>query len=152
MSDKNNWQRAAGCLLIRNGKVLLVRHTYGDAKDKLLIPGGYSHIGEQPERTAERELFEETKITATAGDLVSMRFTPDSWFAVFLMEYVSGEPTSDAKENSEVVFMDIDEACTHPEVTEFTRYLLTKYLENKRVLKPSTDYPKVNPISYSFYL
>lgn len=152
MSEKNNWQRAAGCLLIRDDKVLLVRHTYGAAKDKLLIPGGYSLIDEQPERTAERELFEETGVTAKAGDLISARFTPESWYVVFLMEYQSGEPTSDSDENNEVCFMDVEEACTNPEVTEFTRYLISTYLKNKRALKPSIDYPRVNPTAYSFYL
>lgn len=31
-----------------NGKILLVRHTYGTAKGRILVPGGYVEEGELP--------------------------------------------------------------------------------------------------------
>ena len=57
-----------------NGKVLLVRHTYGSAKDRILLPGGYVHEGELPTAAAERELLEETGVTARVKSLMAVQF------------------------------------------------------------------------------
>lgn len=40
-----------------DGKVLLVRHTYGAAKDRILLPGGFVHENELPTSAAEREIL-----------------------------------------------------------------------------------------------
>ena len=37
------------------GKILLVRHTYGIAKGRILLPGGCVREGELPDRAVERE-------------------------------------------------------------------------------------------------
>ena len=41
-----------------DGKILFVRHTYGAAKDKILIPGGYVKEKELPTKAVEREFYE----------------------------------------------------------------------------------------------
>ena len=41
---------------------MLVKHTYGAAKGKYLIPGGFSEEGEIPQITAEREVLEESGV------------------------------------------------------------------------------------------
>ena len=40
-----------------NGKILLVRHTYGTAEGRILVPGGYVEDGELPSKAIEREVF-----------------------------------------------------------------------------------------------
>lgn len=52
---KDNYNLAVGCFVIRHGGVLLVRHTYGSARGKLLIPGGFCRSGELPEAAAAME-------------------------------------------------------------------------------------------------
>ena len=49
----DNFNHSVGCLVVRNREVLLVRHTYGRARGKLLIPGGYLQEGEMPEQAAD---------------------------------------------------------------------------------------------------
>ena len=44
MSD--NYSLSVGCIVRKNNEILLVRHTYGSAAGKLLIPGGFCDIGE----------------------------------------------------------------------------------------------------------
>ena len=55
----DNYCFSVGCIVRRKQQVLLVRHTYGRAKGKLLIPGGFCHDNELPEEAAVREVFEE---------------------------------------------------------------------------------------------
>lgn len=129
---------AVAGMMIKDDKVLLVRHTYGGAKDKLLIPGGHVEDGEMPESAVVREIEEETGIIAKVDKLMGMRFSVDNWYAVFTCDYIEGTPKSDGRENSEAVFMDIDKALERDDLTDTTRHLLYAYI-NGQFLKKS-DY------------
>ena len=114
-------------LLLIDGKLLLVRHTYGVAKDRILLPGGYVQEGELPTAAVEREIFEETGVCAHADSLLAMQFKDNQWCAVFLMEYLEGSPQSDGYENSEVLLLSLDEAIDRPDITNMTRAILKAY-------------------------
>ena len=86
--EKTNWSQSVGGVCIRDGKVLLARHTYGAGKGMFIIPGGYVNFGEIPEETLVREYQEETGITVKAGKLIAMRFSAKDWYAVFEAIYV----------------------------------------------------------------
>lgn len=117
-------------LLPIEGKILLVRHTYGTAKDRILLPGGYVHEGELPTTAVEREIFEETGVCAHADSLLAMQFKDDQWCAVFLMEYIEGKPRSDGYENSEVLLLALEEAVERPDITNMSRAILKAYLKD----------------------
>ena len=59
------------------GKVVLVRHTYGSAKDRILLPGGFVQEGELPTAAAERELLEETGISSASLTPLANYSAPD---------------------------------------------------------------------------
>ena len=63
-------------LVVRNSEVLLVRHTYGPAKGKLLIPGGHVEERELPVQTVQREVLEETQMQTAGERLLAVRFRP----------------------------------------------------------------------------
>lgn len=43
MEEKNtNWQKSVCAVVLREGKVLLARHTYGAGKGLFITPGGIS--------------------------------------------------------------------------------------------------------------
>lgn len=128
--ENTNWCQSAGGIVLKGKEVLLVRHTYGAGKGRLIIPGGYVKFNETPQAAVQREVLEETGITAVPTKLVGIRFNLKDWYAVFLMDYVEGTPVSDNKENSEALFMDINEAVKSPEVPDLTRVLLKGVLEN----------------------
>ncbi len=135
---ENNNRHFTVCGIVEiDGKILLVRHTYGVAKDRILLPGGYVKTGEIPLISAEREILEETGITCRAKDLYCMQFKADQWCAVFTMEYISGTPKSDGYENSEVLLLTIDEALERDDLTNMSREILKAYKENKTGLKKS---------------
>ena len=137
---ENNNRHFTVCGIVEtDGKILLVRHTYGTAKDRILLPGGYVKEGELPTISVEREILEETGVTCKSKDLFSVQFKADQWCAVFTMEYISGTPESDGYENSEVLLLTIDEALERDDLTNMSREILKAYKENKTGLNKS-DY------------
>ena len=58
--NATNWSQSVGGVCIKDGKVLLARHTYGTGKGRLIIPGGYVKIGELAQNALIREFKEET--------------------------------------------------------------------------------------------
>ena len=122
--NNTNWSQSVAGVCIKDGKVLLARHTYGSGNGRLIIPGGYVKYGEVPEEALIREYLEETGVRVKAGRLIGMRFNTKDWYAVFAVEYVEGEARSDGDENSEVVWMDAAEALKDDTVPGLTKTMI----------------------------
>ncbi len=135
-NKKENNKAFAVCGIVEiDGKILLVRHTYGTAKDRILLPGGYVKENELPTLAVAREIFEETGVGCKSNELYSMQFKSEQWCAVFTMEYVSGKPESDGYENSEVLLLTVEEALNRDDLTNMSREILNSYKESKSGLK-----------------
>ena len=135
---EQNIKHFAVCGIVEiDNKILLVRHTYGTAKDRILLPGGYVKEDELPTTAIEREIFEETSVICKSKDLFSVQFKTEQWCAVFTADYVSGEPKSDGYENSEVLLLSVDEALSRDDLTNMSREILKAYKENKNGLNRS---------------
>ena len=122
--NSTNWSQSVAGVCLRDGKVLLARHTYGSGKGKLIIPGGYVKFGELPEETLEREYLEETGVKVRAGRLLGIRYNEKDLYVVCAAEYIEGVERSDGDENSEVVWMDIDDALCDDAVPGLTKALV----------------------------
>jgi len=59
---------AVGAIVIRDGKILLVKRGHPPAEDYWSIPGGAVKLGEPLEKAAEREILEETGIIIKARE------------------------------------------------------------------------------------
>jgi len=138
MNDKI--KLSASCVVFRDNKVLLVRHTYGAAKGKYVIPGGFSEIEELPAKTAEREVYEESKIKVIAKNIMAVRFTNKEVWFVYSAEYVSGEPESDLSENDSAIFMDTDVAIESTEVVETTKVIIKSLLSPHKNSLSKSDF------------
>lgn len=129
MSESNtNWGQSVTGVVIRDGKVLLARHTYGNGNGKLIIPGGYVNVGETPQDALKREYMEEVHIVIEPVSIVGIRFNMHDWYIAFRAEYISGEAQSDHNENSEVMWMEIEEALNREDVPELTKKLIQSAL------------------------
>ena len=129
--EKTNWSQSVGGVCLRDGKVLLARHTYGAGKGMFIIPGGYVDFGETPEETLVREYQEETGITVKAGKLLGMRFSAKDWYAVFEAIYIEGEARSDGDENDKVIWMEINEALANESVPVLTKKMISCAISGK---------------------
>ncbi len=61
---------AVGAVVIRDGKVLLVRRRNPPGEGQWAIPGGSVHLAESLQEAAEREIREETGIGIRAGESI----------------------------------------------------------------------------------
>lgn len=63
-------QVAVGAIVIKDGRVLLVKRSQPPSEGLWAIPGGRVELGETLKQAAEREIIEETGLTIRAGDPV----------------------------------------------------------------------------------
>jgi ADP-ribose pyrophosphatase YjhB (NUDIX family) len=101
-----NAKPCAGALVVKDGRVLLVKRAQAPFAGWWDVPGGYLEYDEHPEDAARRELREETgyeiRITGLVGVYPS-QYDPEGQRTldlIYLAEIVSGEerPASDALE------------------------------------------------------
>ena len=100
----------AGAVVVRDGRLLLVRTAYGWAAGKWVVPNGLQSPGESLADCALRELREETGLIGTAGRLLAVRSLSgpggsDTFIA--LAVDASGAPLPDVQEVDAAEFFDL---------------------------------------------
>ncbi|MGE0040429.1 MAG: NUDIX hydrolase [Vicinamibacterales bacterium] len=95
--SKSKWSRVphvgVGCIVIRDGRVLLIRRHGAHGEGAWSTPGGHLEFGETPAECARRELLEETGVTAS--DLTFVAMTNDVFVAEdrhYITIWMRGEP------------------------------------------------------------
>lgn len=142
MDAETNWGQSVTAVVLYEGRVLLARHTYGAGKGKLIIPGGYVNKGETPQDALKREFMEETNISVEPEDIIGIRFNMHDWYIAFRARYLAGDEKSDGNENSEAVWMDIQEALDREDVPDLSKTLIRAALTGDGL--KSTPYVSAN--------
>lgn len=150
-NENTNWGQSVAGVVIRDNKVLLARHTYGSGKGMLIIPGGYVQFGETPQDALVREYMEETKIQVRPLEIIGVRFNMHDWYIVFRADYISGQAISDQDENSEVLWMDVEEAMRREDVPELTKIMIQSAVTGERGLQHEEYAGSVKHAPYSLY-
>lgn len=148
---QTNWGQSVTAVVIREGKVLLARHTYGGGAGKLIIPGGYVNVGETPQDALKREFMEETGIAIEPQNIIGIRFNMHDWYIAFRAAYVSGEATSDHDENSEVLWVDVQDALAREDVPMLTKKLIASAVEPSAGLHNEPYEANTRHAPYSLY-
>ena len=123
-----------GGVVINEGKVLLVKLTYGPAKGKWLIPGGLVDCGETLQEAVKREIFEETGVQIQPAGIIGVRSmvrTKDhltDLYCIFICDVVTTPKTlrKDELEVSEVRWMPLEELSTGTDITSYTKLIMKK--------------------------
>jgi len=63
---------AAAVVVLKHGRVLLVRRVNQPYRGRWTLPAGFVDAGEDPRRAAERECLEETGLTVRAGRVLDV--------------------------------------------------------------------------------
>jgi 8-oxo-dGTP diphosphatase len=147
-----------GGFLVRDGRLLVVRKTYGPSKGQWTIPSGYVERHESVVETVEREVQEETGIVGRAGPILAVRNRvtdqANDTFLIFRMAHVSGEPTPDRAEVSHAAFVPVTDLAASPEAAPFTRAIAPKLLDATG-LRADSYRPPPEPqarLAYRLYL
>ena len=117
----------------------------------LIVPGGYVNFGETPQEACKREFMEETNVEVEVTDILGIRFNMHDWYIAFKAEYISGEASSDNKENSEVLWLDVEEALSRDDVPELTKHLISSAVSEKSGLRYQEYEGNKKYAPYSFY-
>lgn len=128
MRDSKVWLGAAG-IVLRDNTALVVKKTYGGLKGKWSFPAGFVEAGETIDQAAEREVLEETGITAKVRQVAAIRSgvikgeISDN-MVVFVMDYISGEPVPQEGEIETAAFVPIHELIADPLSSDYMRIIL----------------------------
>ncbi|MFG6377397.1 MAG: NUDIX hydrolase [Lachnospiraceae bacterium] len=149
-NDNTNWGQSVTGVVIHKGKVLLARHTYRTGVGKLIIPGGYVQYNETPQDALIREYLEETGIKVEPENIIGIRFNIHDWYIAFRAKYISGIPRSDNDENSEVIWIEIEEVLKREDVPDLSKKLIQSAVSNKEGLR-YTEYNSNSLTPFSLY-
>ncbi|MCX7571697.1 NUDIX hydrolase [Tumebacillus sp. DT12] len=117
------WLAVAG-MVVRDGKVLVVKKSYGATKGLWTLPGGFVNADETLDMAASREVREETGIEATAEAILAVRSGvlrkgKHDTLLVFRLRYAGGTETRCEREIDTIDWLTPDEIAEHPDTTEF---------------------------------
>lgn len=103
---------ATDAVVIKEGKVLLVKRIWNPSKNCWALPGGYVEYGEKTEKACLRELVEETSVKGKIVDLVGVYSDPKrdprghTVSVAYLVDWLSGNGKS-SNETKEVKWFSI---------------------------------------------
>ena len=102
MNLEASWRVGVAAAVVDEGRVLLVRHTYGEKAGRWAMPGGYAHPGERLDQAAVREVREELGLKTGVVDAIALVTRTSARggavFVVFRLRLVSGVATPDGVE------------------------------------------------------
>jgi 8-oxo-dGTP pyrophosphatase MutT (NUDIX family) len=127
---------AAACIVDGEGRVILVKHTYGHRNWEL--PGGAGEANESPVETAVREVQEETGLTVAARHMTGSYYAPENESLHFVfwceMEAPQAIPQADGAEISACAFWSPD-ALPRP-ISDWTVRRIQDALAGNRLTLP----------------
>ncbi len=127
-----------GGVVIRDGKVLLIRRGQEPFKGWWQIPGGYAEQDEEIEQAVEREVYEESGVRARAKCVLGLRNSlgqpSTNVYVIFLMEPLDGEARRDGEESAEVGFFSPAEIAEMENVQNLSKWAIRVALSGRQGL------------------
>jgi ADP-ribose pyrophosphatase YjhB (NUDIX family) len=102
LAPESKWQVGVSGAVVHDGRVLLVRHTYGPRQGHWALPGGIAAPDERLDQAVIREVREETGLDTEVIDLIGAvtRYSDNGGevYVVFRLELCAGEAEPDQVE------------------------------------------------------
>lgn len=155
MTHDKQWDVGVSAVVVRDGRVLLVRYAYGQRKGMWTLPGGYAHHDETLDVAAVRELREEAGLSGEPRGIVSVRtrYTQEGGavFVGFRIE-AKGEPMPDGHEVDAAQFFNREELLALNPVMELSRQIGLAVLAAPGVELAETEIPGRSDQTYKDYI
>ncbi len=123
MMAELRWDVGAGGAVVHEGRVLMVRKTYGIGKGRWTLPGGFAEHDELLDATAAREVHEETGIRAEALAVIAVRTrhteAGGAVYVIFKMRPIAGDPVPDGVEIDSARYFSAEELTALPDAATF---------------------------------
>jgi len=143
-----------GGIVIQQGRVLLVKVTYGH--QGWILPGGYVKPTETIGDAVRREVLEETGLVVEPLELVSVRSRiregRNDLYVAFLVKVVGGELKPDGKEIVEARYFTLTEMEDRKDVPGLNTRIVRHILEAKRPRFVLSNYKPAPDERYELWL
>ena len=135
-------RRAARAIVFKDNQLLVIkRNKFG--KEYFTLPGGGVDLGEVPEQTVRREIYEETSVQLGSIRLVFQEEAGDPYGTqyIYLADYAAGEPALSPKAEEafinelgqnmhEPMWLPIDKLASTPFVSEGLKHAILEGLKH----------------------
>jgi 8-oxo-dGTP diphosphatase len=116
-------------LVWRDGKILLVRMTYGPLKGQWVVPGGLVNPDETVLEAAAREVLEESGVVMVPTGVLALRHyvtaSQNNLLAIVTGDYSGGEPRPDGRETDGAAFFSANDALALSNLYPVARLAIT---------------------------
>ena len=120
VADGIKWRVGASGAVVCQGRVLMVRHTYGEKKGRWALPGGYATHDERLDQTVVREVREETGLDTEVVDVIGLRTRTTEHggavFVLFRLRPLAGQPVPDGVEVDRIAWFSAEEIAAMDDV------------------------------------
>ena len=116
--------------IIKNGKILMAKHSYG-LKNRYALIAGFIEAGETLEEGVKREIMEEVGLKVNNIKYFGSQPWPfpNSLMVGFTADYESGEINVDGKEIIDAKWFDVDDVTPMPSKISISSELIEWYIE-----------------------
>jgi len=155
-ADEKTWDVGVSAVVVREGKILLVRYAYGQRRGQWTLPGGYAGHDETLDQAVVRELREETNLAGEARGIVAVRTRTTAEggavFVGFRVQCDTGDPLPDGREVDEARFFSRDELLVLHPVFELSRQIALAVLAAPEAELAEANVPGRSGPTYKVYL
>ncbi len=126
-----------GCsaVVLRDGKALLIQRGQEPFAGTWQLPGGYAEHDEPLSLAVEREVLEESAVTARVQDAIAFRHMTGgpatNIYIIFRLQYVSGEPQFDGVESADAGFFSLADMASMKGVQTLSRWGIEQALRTE---------------------
>ena len=143
-----------GGVVIKDGKALLVKLTYGHKG--WILPGGYVKSTETIGRAVRREVYEETGLEVQPSEIISVRSRVNQGkcdvYVAFLTKVTGGELRPDSEEVSDVKYFALSDMETREDVPRLNTLIVKRALERVAPRFSLSDYNQTPEQLYELWL
>ncbi len=110
---KRRPETSVGAVVVRDGRILLIRRGRGPAQGQWSVPGGRVEFGETLQEAVIREVAEETGLDVICGEFIGLveRMSDDYHYVIldFWADAVSDGPLTAGDDAAEATWVDLSD-------------------------------------------